>query len=59
MTIGDVVIVRKSATAYSGKTGIILDQIDDDMGFKMCEVLIEGEVEWLYDLDLKVISESR
>jgi len=44
----------------TGRTGIIIDEIELNDGFSEYEVLMEdGDVMWYNDLMLKVISESR
>ena len=59
MEIGDLVRVRKSQEVFSGKVGIIVDQVENQSGFLMCEVLIEGYPHWFNDIDLQVVNEDR
>jgi len=64
MKIGDAVKVTDTFPFppynSTGRTGIIIDEIELNDGFSEYEVLMEdGDVMWYNDLMLKVISESR
>ena len=64
MKVGDLVRLRPSMSAmteyaWPPTTGIITDMLEDETGFHDCLVLFAHGEEWVSDIQLEVISESR
>lgn len=59
MKLGDLVRVRKSNEYFMNKVGVVLDFVEDNSGFFMYEILIEGRPEWFSDIDLEAVDEDR
>jgi hypothetical protein len=59
VNLGDLVRVKIKDAPYSGKIGVILDSVEDNLGFYMFEVLIAGKPEWFDSIQLEVVNESR
>tara|TARA_B100000700_G_C14450151_1_gene581210 strand:- start:14 stop:202 length:189 start_codon:yes stop_codon:yes gene_type:complete len=59
MKLGDLVRVRKNNEYFMNKVGVVLDFVEDNSGFFMYEILIEGRPEWFSDIDLEAVDEDR
>ena len=59
MSIGDLVRIRKNNEYFKSKVGIILDFVEENSGFLMYEILVNGHPEWFSDIDVETLSESR
>ena len=59
MKLGDLVSVRKNNEYFMNKVGVVLDFVEDNSGFFMYEILIEGRPEWFSDIDLEAVDEDR
>tara|TARA_R110001583_G_scaffold124636_4_gene276081 strand:- start:6535 stop:6741 length:207 start_codon:yes stop_codon:yes gene_type:complete len=57
--LGDLVRIRKNNEYFKSKIGIILDFVEENSGFLMYEILVDGHPEWFSDIDLEVICEDR
>tara|TARA_B100000214_G_C23845202_1_gene570727 strand:+ start:616 stop:825 length:210 start_codon:yes stop_codon:yes gene_type:complete len=65
LQIGDLVRIKNvespeiEGKAYAGNHGIIVDFLEDHLGFYDFEVLLDHGPEWFRDLELELIDEAR
>tara|TARA_E500000331_G_scaffold350488_1_gene395466 strand:- start:2774 stop:2983 length:210 start_codon:yes stop_codon:yes gene_type:complete len=65
LQVGDLVRVKnvkipeREGKEHAGSHGIIIDFLEDNLGFYDFEILLDHGPEWFRDLELELIDEAR